>query len=34
MRRLVEAELHFQLLDEFRIEPLGAAIFGTHGIDA
>ena len=27
MYRLVEAELAFQLLDEFRVQPLGAAIF-------
>ena len=32
--RLVEAELLFQLLDEFRIEPLRAAVFRRHGVDA
>ena len=32
--RLVEAELLFQLLDEFRIEPLRAAVFRGHRVDA
>ncbi len=30
MHRLVEAELLFQFLDEFWIEPLRAAIFARH----
>jgi hypothetical protein len=33
VRRLVEAELMFELLDEFRVEPLGAAVFRGDGID-
>jgi len=32
--RLVEAELLFQLFDEFGIEPLRAAVFRRHGVDA
>ena len=31
MRWFVETELFFELLDEFRVEPLRAAIFGGHG---
>ncbi len=30
--RLVEAELLLQILDEFRVEPLGAAILGIHAV--
>ena len=33
MRRLVEAELHLELLDEVRIEALGAAILRGRGVD-
>ncbi len=33
-RRLVEAELLVELGDQLRIEPLGAAIFGTAVIDS
>ena len=33
MRRLVEAELLFQALDEFGIEPLRAAIFRGRGVE-
>ncbi len=34
MRRLVEAELLFQFLDEFRVQPLRAAILRGGGIHA
>ena len=33
MGRLVEAELYFELLDEFGVEALGAAIFRRGGVD-
>ena len=33
MRRLVEAELHLELLDELRIETLRAAVFRCRGVD-
>jgi hypothetical protein len=34
MRRLVEAELDLELLDEFGVEPLRAAVFRADRIEA